>query len=164
MPIPIGPLSGNECKLYYQPTLAGTFTISGAVLVAEAMDVAVNTEHGTVDVKSRASDWATKLPTLTSLSITAGLLYNSDVGETVFNAIRAAYLAKTIWHWAVMDNVLTTPGVRGSQGITTPGFIANFSHDQSLEGAVQFNLTIEAIRTKVSGNIVNPAWLTVAAT
>lgn len=164
MPIPIGPLAGNECKLYYQTTLAATFTISGAVLVTEAIDVAVATELGTVDTKSRASAWATKLPTLKSINLTAGYLYNSDVGDTVFNAIRAAYLAGTIWHWAVMDNVLTSPGVRGSQGPTFPGFISNFSFDQALEGAVQYNLTVEAVRTKVSGSIVDPAWLTVAAT
>jgi hypothetical protein len=163
MPTVIGPIAGNECKLYYNATLAATFTVSGSVLVTDAVDVSVTMAAGKADVMSRASPWKTKVPTLDELSLSFGYLYNSDVGDTLFNAIRAAYLAKTPWHWAVLDNINATPGVKGAQGITFPGIITEFNHEQPLEGVVLYNIVVDPIRTKVSGSIVNPAWLTVAA-
>lgn len=163
MPTPIGPIAGNECKLYYNTTIASTFTVSGSVLVTEAIDVSVTAAAGKTDVMSRASVFKTKLPTLDEISLSFGYLYNSDVGDTLFNALRAAYFAKTIWHWAVLDNINATPGVKGAQGITFPGIITEFNHEQPLEGTVIYNLVVDPVRTKVSGNIVNPAWLTIAA-
>lgn len=164
MPSGIGPIAGNECKLYYNTTLAATFTVAGSVLVTEAIDVSVSLAAGKTDVMSRASMWKSKIPTLDELSLSFGYLYNSDVGDTLFNALRAAYLAKTPWHWAVLDNVNATPGAKGSQGITFIGIITEFNHEQPLEGTVVYNLVVDPIRAKVSNAIVNPAWLTVAAT
>lgn len=163
MPTPIGPIAGNECRLFYNTTIASTFTTAGAVQVVEAMDVSVSLAAGKTDVMSRASVFKTKLPTLDELSLSFGYLYNSDVGDSLFNAIRAAYLAKTIWHWAVMDGPLSSPGVKGAQGITFPGIITEFNHEEPLEGTVVYNLVVDPVRTKVSGSIVNPAWLTIAA-
>lgn len=164
MPSVIGPIAGNECKLYYQTTLAATFTVASSVLVTEAIDVSVSLASGTADVMSRASVWKSKVPTLDELSVTFGYLYHSDVGDTLFNALRTAYLAKTPWHWAVLDNINATPGVKGAQGVAFIGILTEMSHEQPLEGVVQYNFKIDPIRTKVSGAIVNPAWLTIAAT
>lgn len=164
MPSLMGPIAGSECKLYYHATPAATFTVSGSILVTEAIDVSVTLASGKADVMARASTWKTKVPTLDELSLSFGYLYNADVGDTLFNAIRAAFLAKTPWHWAVLDNINATPGVKGAQGITFIGVITEFNHEQPLEGVVQYNVVVDPIRAKISGSYVNPAWLTVNAT
>jgi hypothetical protein len=170
MPANIGPLSGNECKLYYQPTLATTFTIANSVLITEAQDVNLSVTTGTTDAASRISNFKAKLPTLTELSLTFGYLWNGDVGDTQITALRTAFLARTVWHWAVMDNLNTTsvgppaiPGPKGSQGLTFPGIITEFVLDQPLEGAVKVDVKVDLVRVKVSNNILDPAWLTIAA-
>ena len=164
MPSIIGPIAGNECKLYYQTTLATTFTTAGAVLIGEAQDVNLSVTTGTADAASRISLFKAKLPTLTELSLTFSFLWNGDVGDTTQNALRTAFLARTVWHWAVMDNILSTPGVKGSQGLTFPGVITEFPIDQPMEGNVKIDVKVDLIRTKVSGTLVDPAWLLVAAT
>lgn len=163
MPSIIGPIAGNECKLYYQTTMATTFTTAGAVLISEAQDVNLSVTTGTADAASRLSLYKAKLPTLTELSLTFSLLWNGDVGETTQTALRTAFLARTVWHWAVMDNILTTPGVKGSQGLTFPGIITEFPIDQPLEGNVKVDIKVDLVRAKVSGTLVDPAWLLVAA-
>lgn len=164
MPSNIGPIAGNECKLFYQTTLATTFTTAGAVQIVEAQDVNVSLTNGTADAASRASLFKSKLPTTTELSLSFSLLWNGDVGDTVQNALRTAFLARTVWHWAVMDNILSTPGPKGSQGITFPGIITEFPLDQPLEGNVKIDVKVDLARVKVGGTIVDPVWLLVAAT
>ena len=170
MPANIGPIAGNECKLYYQTTLASTFTIAGSVLITEAQDVNLSVTAGTTDAASRISLYKSKLPTLTELSLTFGYLWNGDVGDTQITALRTAFLGRTVWHWAVLDNFNNTvtgppavPGVKGSQGLTFPGIITEFVWDQPLEGAVKVDIKVDLARVKVSSNVVDPAWLTVAA-
>jgi hypothetical protein len=164
MPASIGPVGGLECKLYYQPTLAATFTIAGAVLITEAVDVNVSLATGKIDAPSRASNFKPKLPGLTELSLSFGYNYQSDSTDAVFTALRQAYLARTMLHWAVMDNLIATPGPKGSQGITFIGIIYDFPMDQPLEGAVKLDIGVELARHKVSSAIVDPAWLTITPT
>jgi hypothetical protein len=170
MPNTIGPISGQECRLFYNTTLATTFATAGAVEVVDAIDVNLSTTFGTADVTSRVSQWKAKVLTLGELVLTFGYLWPGDSGDTLLTALRTAYLARTVWHWAVMDNAIATsvgppavPGPRGSQGITFPGVISQFVIDQPIEGTVKVDLQVELVRAKVSNALVPPAWLTVAA-
>jgi len=171
MPANIGPLAGNECKLYYEPPpIATTFTVADAVLVTEAQDVNLSLTTGTVDAASRASIYKAKVPTLTELSLTFSYLWNGDVADTQLSALRTAFIERTVWHWAVMDNLIVTaagppatPGIKGSQGVTFPGIITEFPIDQPLEGTVKVDIKVDLVRVKISGTIVNPAWFVVAA-
>jgi hypothetical protein len=47
--------------------------------------------------------------------------------------------------------------------LTFPGIITEFVVDQPLEGAVKVDIKVDLARVKVTGTIVEPAWLTVAA-
>lgn len=164
MPGTIGPVGGLECKLYYNTTLGATFTVAGAVLVTEAQDVSVSIAAGKIEAPSRASLWKPKLPGLRELQLTFGYNYQNDPGDTVFTALRQAFLAGTILHWAVLDNLLASPGVKGSAGFAFPGIIYDFPIDQPLEGAAKLDIGVELVRHKVTGTIVDPAWLVIAPT
>lgn len=164
MPSLVGPVAGLECKLYYHLTPAATFTTSGAVLITEAIDVAIAMAHTKIDAPSRASNFKSKIPGLTELSLTFKYNYQADPNDTVFTALRTAFLARSIVHWAVLDNVLTSPGPKGSQGMTFPGIIYDFPLDQALESPATLDIGVELCRLKISGNLVDPAWLIVAPT
>jgi hypothetical protein len=165
MPAILGPIAGNECNLYYNTTLAATFTVSGAVLVADAIDVNLSGTFSTASVKSRASIYESVVPGTNKLELTFGYQYRSDAGgDTTFTALRQAWIAKTVWHWAVMDNVIASPGVKGSNGQTFPGLITEFTVGQELESAVIYNIKVEPYRAYNSGTLIDPAWLVIAAT
>jgi hypothetical protein len=105
-----------------------------------------------------------KIAGLTELSLTFGYNYQGDPGDTVFTALRTAFLARTPIHWAVMDNLLASPGAAGSQGLVFPGLIFDFPIDQPLEGPQKIEIGVELCRHKISGNILDPAWVIVAPT
>jgi hypothetical protein len=162
MPSLVGPVAGLECKLYYHLTPAATFTTSGAVLITEAIDVAIALAHTKIDAPSRASNFKSKIPGLTELSLTFKYNYQADPNDAVFTALRTAFLARSILHWAVMDNVLTTPGAKGSAGMTFPGIIYDFPIDQALESPATLDIGVELARLKISSALVDPSWLIVA--
>ena len=165
MPGIIGPVAGNECKLYYQTTLAATFTVAGSVLITEAQDVNLSMTKSTGDVMSRASRFKTVVQGLISLELTFKYQYRAAAGgDSAFTAMRQAFFADTVWHWAVMDNINATPGVKGSEGMTFPGIITEFPLDQPLEGAQTFDVKVMPVRAYASGTLIDPAWLVIAAT
>jgi hypothetical protein len=86
MPSIIGPIAGNECKLFYQTTLATTFTVAGSVQLSDVQDVNLSTTIGTADAASRISNWKSKVLTLGELSLTFSYLWPGDVGDTTFTA------------------------------------------------------------------------------
>jgi hypothetical protein len=160
----IRPVSGRECKLYYNTTLATTFTVSGAVLITEAVDVSLSQTKNMGTVASRASEYAATVPGLQVIELTFGYQYRSDPNDSVFTALRQAYLGNTILHWAVMDNILATPGPRGSQGQTFPGVISEFPIEQPLEDSQKIEVKVSVVRAYASGTLIDPAWLIIAAT
>ena len=119
----------------------------------------------TGDVMSRASRFKTVVQGLISLELTFKYQYRAAAGgDSAFTAMRQAFLADTVWHWAVMDNINATPGVKGSEGMTFPGIITEFPLDQPLEGAQTFDVKVMPVRAYASGTLIDPAWLVIAAT
>lgn len=164
MPVNIGPRIGLDCILAYKTTLSNTISATGAVVVAEAVDVNLTAAHGKIETPSRSSKWKSKVPGMTELSMSFGYLYQGDPGDTVFSALRAAFLAKTILHWFVMDNVMVTPGPAGAQGMVFPGLIFDFPIDQPLEAAAKLDIGVELTRAKDGAALIDPAWFVVAPT
>jgi len=159
-----GPRVGLDCVLAYNTTIAASPTIGSFVIVPETMDANLACAHGKIETPSRASKWKSKIPGMSELSMTFSYMWQGDPGDTVLTALRTAFLAKTPWHWAFMDNDLTAPGPAGAQGILFPGLIFDFPIDQPLEGAMKIDIGVELTRHKISGALVDPAWLIVAPT
>lgn len=159
-----GPRAGIECKLYYNTTVAATFATQAPTLVTEVQDLNVTLNKTSIDIVSRASQWKAKISGAFDIAINFSYLYNGDPDDTVLTALRGAFLNRTIWHWAVMDNLIVNPGAPGAQGITLPGEILEFPIDQPLEDAMKIDIVVGLSRIKV-GNplaLVDPAWLIIA--
>jgi hypothetical protein len=164
MPAQLGPRVGLECVLAYNTTIASTITAASFSAIPEAVDVNCPFAHTKIPAPSRASTFLSQIAGLTTLELTFGYNYQGDPGDTVFTAMRAAFLARTPWHWAVMDNLLVSPGPAGAQGIVFPGLIFDFPIDQPLEGPTKIEIGVSLTRFKVSGTLVNPSWLIIAPT
>jgi len=159
-----GPRAGIECKLYYQTAVAATFSTSSPTLVTEVKDLNVTFSKTAIDITSRASLYKAKISGTIEAAINFKYQYNGDPDDAVFTAMRQAFLNKTIWHWAVLDNVITSPGPSGAQGLTMPGEIMEFPIDQPLEDGMTIDVVVALSRIKVGSPaaIVDPAWLIVA--
>lgn len=164
MPAPIDTRAGHDCHLYYNTTIAATITPGSFSEIKEVIDLNVPFSIGKIDAPSRLSKFKPKIPGLTELSLTFGYNYQGDPNDTVLTALRTAFLNRTPWHWAVLDNLISSPGTAGAQGIVFPGIIYDFPLDQPLEGACKIDIGVELCRFKVSGTLVDPSWLVVAPT
>jgi hypothetical protein len=160
MPVAIGPRAGLDCALYYSTAFASPTRI----LIAEAIDVSLTIAKGKIDAMSRASKWKAKLPGMREISLSFGYNYQGDPGDSVFAALRAAFLADTPLIFWVMDNVVEAPGPAGSQGFAFPAMIFDFPIDQALESANKVDIGVDLVRFKETGALVNPTWVTVAPT
>lgn len=159
-----GPRAGIECKLYYQVTPAATFSVITPTLVTEVKDLNVVLNKTSIDITSRASLYKAKISGLIEAAINFSYQYNGDPDDAVFTAMRQAFINRTIWHWAVLDNTIATPGPSGAQGLTMPGEIMEFNMDQPLEDAMKIDVVVGLSRVKVGSPaaLVDPAWLIVA--
>jgi len=164
MPLNKGPRVGLDCILAFNATLSNTITPASFTTVPEVMDLNLSVAHGKIDTPSRASKWKSKVPGMTELSMTFGYNYQGDPGDTIFTTLRTAFLAKTILHFAVMDNVLVSPGPAGAQGLVFPGVIFDFPLDQPLEAAAKVDIGVELTRAKDGAVIIDPVWLIIAPT
>lgn len=159
-----GPRAGIECKLYYQTSVAATFNATAPTLVTEVKDLNVTFNKTSIDITSRASQYKAKISGLIEAAINFSYLYNGDPDDAVFTAMRQAFINRSIWHWAVLDNTIATPGPSGAQGLTMPGEIMEFPIDQPLEDGMKIDIVVGLSRIKVGSPaaIVDPAWLIVA--
>lgn len=159
-----GPRAGIECKLYFNAAVAATFSVASPTLITEVKDLNVTLNKTKIDITSRASRWKAAIPGAFDIGINFSLQYNADPNDTVFTTLRQAFLADTILHWAVMDNIVASPGPSGSQGITLPGIIYEFPIDQPLEDGMKIDIAVSLARTKIGSPavLVDPAWLIVA--
>jgi hypothetical protein len=159
-----GPRAGIECKLYYQTAVAATFSVTSPTLVTEVQDLNVTLNKTKIDVVSRASLYKAAISGAVNIGLNFSLLYNGDPDDTVFTAMRQAFINRTIWHWAILDDLIASPGPSGSQGLTFPGEIMEFPIDQPLEGHTKIDVAVSLSRIKVGtpAVLVDPAWLIIA--
>ena len=113
---------------------------------------------------SRASLYKAAISGAVDIGLNFSLLYNGDPDDTVFTAMRQAFINRTIWHWAILDDLIASPGPSGSQGLTFPGEIMEFPIDQPLEGHTKIDVAVSLSRIKVGtpAVLVDPAWLIIA--
>ena len=110
--------------------------------VDNVRDVTLNLEAGEADITTRGnSGWRATAPTLRECSVEFQMVWRP--GDTVFDAIKAAFLAAGTVALAVLDQKATVSGAQGPLGDFA---ITNFSRNESLEEAIVADVTAKLAR------------------
>lgn len=145
------PVTGGECKLYYN---TGTHASPTWVEVTRAINVNVAINKDEADQKSRASGWAGKKGTTKTLEFTFSYLKKQGT-DTVFDTLQAAALAGTVKEYAVLDGAIT---VVGCQGIRAFCELFQLNDTQNLDGSQEIEFVAKYTYTEESSASVEPDW------
>lgn len=120
----------------YQGT-AGETNPANMTQVTNVRDVTLNLEAGEADVTTRGnSGWRATTSTLREATVEFEMLWKP--GDTVFEAIKDAFLASTNVSLAVLDQLRTVTGAQGPVGDWS---ITNFSRSEPLEEGQTVSVT-----------------------
>lgn len=154
--MPDGPVNNNDCKLYYTPDTGGSPTW---VLIARAKNANLATSATTADSTSRESEFETEeVNTVKIGPLTFDYRQNAE-DDTVFDALRAAHVAKTKLRFAQMTGAIATSG---SEGWTFWGQITKCDVVEAEGGIRQASVEVVPTAHYESGSLVEPSWLEVA--
>ena len=110
--------------------------------VDNVRDVTLNLEAGEADITTRGnSGWRATAPTLRECSVEFQMVWRP--GDTVFDAIKTAFLSAGTVALAVLDQKRTVIGAQGPLGDFA---ITNFSRNESLEEAIVADVTAKLSR------------------
>lgn len=150
------PAVGLECKLYYN---TGTHAAPTWVLIAKAINVSANLTKGDATQPSRESTWQKHKGTIKDLEVT--FTYRKKQGtDTVFDALQAAWVAGTIYEYAVLDGLVTQSGCQGPRAFCE---IFDMNLTQELEGVEEVEFVLRPTYKEESSAVVNPDWYEVGA-
>jgi len=136
--------TGCAAKAYYN---TGTNASPTWVEIPMAKDVTINIESSDLDSTTRESEcWKMSAQGLRTFSADMQLLYKP--GTTAYDALRAAYLAKTPQEYAFMDGAIATTG---SEGFRVYGEIFSFGQEQGLDALLTNDLTIKPVTNLFGG-------------
>lgn len=151
MPVAERPVTGLECKLYYNTTTHASPTW---VEVTRAINVSFSLSKGEADQSSRVSTWKMQKGTLKDLEIT--FTYRKKQGtDTVFDALIAAAIGETVYEYAVLDGAHSVSGVQGIRAFCE---IMSAGNTQDLESAEEVEFTLKPTYKEESSAVVNPDW------
>lgn len=149
------PMTGLECKLYYNATTHASPTWTE---ITRAINVSFTCSKGEADQSSRVSDWKMTKGTLKDLQIT--FTYRKKQGtDTVFDALIAAVFADTVMEYAVLDGASTLAGVQGIRAFCE---IMSVGNTQDLEGSEEVEFTLKPTYKEESSAVVEPDWYEVS--
>ena len=110
--------------------------------VDNVRDVTLNLEAGEADITTRGnSGWRATAPTLRECTVEFQMVWRP--GDTVFDAIKAAFLTAATVALAVLDQKVSVTGAQGPLGDFA---ITNFSRNESLEEAIVADVTAKLSR------------------
>ena len=110
--------------------------------VDNVRDVTLSLEAGEADITTRGnSGWRATAPTLRECSVEFQMVWRP--GDTVFDAIKAAFLSAGTVALAVLDQKQTVSGAQGPLGDFS---ITNFSRNEALEEAIVADVTAKLAR------------------
>ncbi len=105
--------------------------------IENVRDLTLNVEGGEADVTTRANGgWKAVAPTLKEGSIEFQMVWDTE--DKDFEAVRAAYFARTSIEFAVMDGDIETPG---SQGLRATMAVTKFNREERLDDALKASVT-----------------------
>lgn len=150
------PVTGGECKLYYN---AATHASPTWTLIPKAINVSFSLSKGEADQSSRSSTWRKTKGTLKDLEIT--FTYRKKQGtDAVFTALIAAAIAGTVLEFAVLDGVNTEAGVQGIRAFCE---ILSVGDTEDLEASQEMEFTLKPTYKEESDVEVDPDWYTVGS-
>ena len=116
---------------------AGSTTPSSMSEVDNVRDVTLSMEAGEADITTRGnSGWRATAPTLRECTVEFQMVWKP--GDTVFEAIKTAFLTAGNVALAVLDQKV---GITGAQGPLGDFSITNFSRNEALEEAIVADVT-----------------------
>ena len=125
----------------YQGT-AGETDPSLMTEVDNVRDVTLNLEAGEADITTRGnSGWRATAPTLRECTVEFQMVWRP--GDTVFDAVKTAFLTAATVALAVLDQKVAVSGAQGPLGDFA---ITNFSRNESLEEAIVADVTAKLSR------------------
>ncbi len=148
-----GPVTGADCFLYYD---SGADGAGGAwQLIDEVGDVSFNAGLNVAEMKRRAKRYTKNLASLYD-SFTAEFTLIHGLNSAIFDALRGAFFARTVWEYAFMDGV---DGTSASEGFRCPMIITQFPFNQPLEDVAghQIQLSI-AYMLDAGSEEIDPSW------
>lgn len=127
---------GLSAKLYRN---TGTYGSPTWTEISAVRDLTLSDAMSEADVTRRASGgWRETVATLREASIDFDMVNVAD--DTQVSALRAAYAARTIVEFAVLDGDVLTPGTRGLRASCQ---VTKFELSQELENAQTYSVTIK---------------------
>lgn len=147
---------GLNCKLYMNKAThaAPTWT-----LIAKAINVSASLSKGDATQPSRESTWQKHKGTLKDLEIT--FTYRKKVGtDTVFDDLQAAFIAGTVYEYAVLDALVTDAGAQGLRAFCE---VTGFSLTQELESFEEVEVTLMPTYKEETNVVIDPDWYKVGA-
>ena len=110
--------------------------------VDNVRDVTLTMEAGEADITTLAnSGWRATAPTLRECTVEFQMVWKP--GDTVFEAIKAAFLTAGTVALAVLDQKASVSGAQGPLGDFS---ITNFSRNEALEEAIVADVTAKLAR------------------
>jgi len=150
------PVTGEECKLYYNTATHASPTWTE---ITRARNVSFSLSKSEADQSSRSSGWKKDKGTQKALEIT--FTYRKKQGtDTVFDALMAAALAGTIYEYAMLDGAHTLTGVQGIRAFCE---IMTVGNTQDLEASEEIEFTLKPTYKEESDTEVDPDWYEVGA-
>jgi hypothetical protein len=150
--------TGHEMKLYMN---SGSHETPTWTLIDEVGDVSIpDLAIGLAELKRRKSNFTKNLAG-TFQSIAVEFQLSHDGAAANFKTLIAAFFARTVKEWAIMDGAITTTG---SAGLRIPLLIEQFPWDQP-----QDDVSGHAVRLAVAlmedpaGTELDPSWYEITA-
>ncbi len=117
--------------------VAGATTPGSMTEVDNVRDVTLSMEAGEADITTRGnSGWRATAPTLRECSVEFQMVWKP--GDSVFDAIKSAFLSAETVALAVLDQKVAVSGAQGPLGDFS---ITNFSRNEALEEAIVADVT-----------------------
>tara|TARA_R100000458_G_C8260495_1_gene236040 strand:+ start:472 stop:912 length:441 start_codon:yes stop_codon:yes gene_type:complete len=139
---------GMNAKLYYN---TGSYASPTWTLIDNVRDLTLNLERGDTDITTRGGGgWRQSVATLADGSIDFGMVW--DTADTVFTAIKNAFINNTTVEFLALDGLQATTG---SQGLRATMAITSFSRNEGLEDALTVDVSA---KTAYADNA--PEWYT----
>lgn len=104
---PDGSILGDDCKLYYSATLGGAGALTE---IPQVIDITATSERRAVESNCRGDGEVSEHTGKPKHSISGTLLVKRGSPGTAYAALRAAYMAGTVHHYAASSGTITDTG------------------------------------------------------
>ena len=148
-------VAGQDCKLYYDS--ASNVASPTWVLITKAKDVSVPSTADAADASARYSRYKKYVAGLVDESIQFGYQYSTD-SDTIWDALKGAYVAGTSLQMAVADGAIATNGTTYHKDWY---IFTEFSSEENLDGSKTFQVTAQPTPKFSSGSLVDKTYTTV---